>query len=199
MPANIYSNCYFSNSVADNVSYYSQADTWDETHSCLPHNVKHFTETCTYMYNGICDTWLVTLQLRDRLYCGRPAGLLTDKSSGTYRVWSQHQMDRAVSGVVCEGSSIRHAALQCGISYPNLPLVTITVFTLQKQELHDTVWFRIDGIIWHTDILSQTIFCNTKSYTFWLTTEYHHCEYSEDMCRDILFLWCIYRSHITQY
>ena len=67
------------------------------------------------------------LPLRDRLYCGRRAGssLLTDKSSssgriGTYRVWSQPQMDRAVNAVVCDGSSIRHAALQCGVPKSSL-------------------------------------------------------------------------------
>ena len=88
--------------------------------------------TATVYYEGITPEMAMhggvsSLSLKDRVFRSTkysssisvPLGA-TSVRAGTYRIWTQQQMDRAVYEVVNEGSSIRRAALQCGVPKSSL-------------------------------------------------------------------------------
>jgi hypothetical protein len=62
--------------------------------------------------------------MRDRVYrsssSSAAGGVCLGARVGTYKSWTQQQMDRAITAVVSEGSSIRRAALQCGVPRSSL-------------------------------------------------------------------------------
>ena len=67
---------------------------------------------------------LPSVSLKDRVFrsgssCSLPVGTAS-RQGRTYRSWTQQQMETEVTAVLNEGSSIRRAALECGIPKSSL-------------------------------------------------------------------------------
>ena len=70
---------------------------------------------------------LPSVSLKDRVFCSGSSCSSTSLPVGTasrqgrtYRSWTQQQMERAVTAVLNEGSSIWRAALECGVPKSSL-------------------------------------------------------------------------------
>ena len=67
---------------------------------------------------------LPSVSLKDRVFrsgssCSLPVGTAS-RQGRTYRSWTQQQMETEVTAVLNEGSSIRRAALECGVPKSSL-------------------------------------------------------------------------------